>query len=420
MSAQGRPGDLRSGPRGLSSREAERRVLQYGRNEVTRRGSSGRVGELVRQFVHPLALLLWAAAALAVAAGNATLAIAIVAVIVLNAFLAFLQEAQAERATEALSELLPPQVLVWRDEEMIEVDAALLVPGDVIALAEGDRISADARLISGAVEVDMSPLTGESLAVSREAGEDRAAVGSELDSSAAVFAGSLCTQGEAQAEITATGMATQLGRIAALTQRVTVEISPLQEQVNRAAWLIAAIAVGSGVVFFVAGVTIANLSIAFALTAAIGLLVGNVPEGLLPTITLSLAGAVRRMARRRALVKRLTAVETLGSTDVICTDKTGTLTEGRMAPIWAWVPGHELKLGSDPDPGVAGRFAALARTAILCNNATFAIVDGVPAKHGDPSESALLEAAESSARTWPRVSASASRAAARSLPSTPT
>ena len=142
----------------------------------------------------------------------------------------------------------------------------------------------------------------------------------------------------------ATAMSTQLGRIAALSQRVKPEISPLQRQVNKVAWLIAAIAVGAGVVFFFAGTTLAGLSLAAAVTFAIGLLVANVPEGLLPTITLSLAGGVRRMAARRALVKRLTAVETLGSTDVICTDKTGTLTEGSMSVRLLWAAGAELEI----------------------------------------------------------------------------
>jgi len=385
-------------PRGLTSREAGRRLAQFGRNEVVRRGGTSRWRELGRQFAHPLALLLWAAAALAVVAGNLTLAIAIVAVIVLNAVLAFFQEAQAERATEALGALLPPQVRVRRDGRVVQVEAALLVPGDVMLLAEGDRISADATLTTGAVDVDMSPLTGESEPVTREAGPPAAPGRDPLGDPTRVFAGTLCTQGDAEALVSATAMHTQLGRIAALTERVRAEVSPLQEQVNRAAWLIAAIAVASGVVFFFAGIGLGGLSVSFALTAAIGLLVGNVPEGLLPTITLALAGAVRRMAKRRALVKRLTAVETLGSTDVICTDKTGTLTAGEMAARLVWADGVELRAdgGAAADaPTVPDLPAlrALARTAVLCNNATLAVVDGKVERHGDPSESALLEAA---------------------------
>ena len=382
--------DLRTQTGGLTSREATRRFAQYGGNEITRREGTSQVGELVRQFSHPLALLLWVAAALAVVGGNTTLAIAIGAVIVINAVLAFFQEVQASRATEALREFLPPHTRVRRDGEVAEVEATRLVPGDVVLIDEGDRLSADARLISGGIEVDMSPLTGESQPVARDANSDGRAEGL-LDAQDLVFAGTLCTGGEAEAVVYATGMTTQLGRIAALAQRVKVETSPLQQQVNRAAWLIAAIAVASGIVFFVAGVTVAGLSIAFAVTAAIGLLVGNVPEGLLPIITLSLAGAVRRMARRKALVKRLTAVETLGSTDVICTDKTGTLTEGRMAVRAVWAEGEELVLDGKPiHPDARGPFAALARTAVRCNNASLeAGHDSV----GDPSEVALLAAA---------------------------
>ena len=380
-------------PDGLSSREAARRLTQFGPNEITRRATQSRLGELVRQLAHPLALLLWIAAVLTFASGSRTLAIAIVTVIMVNAILAYAQELQAERATEALRELLPPQVRVRREGVEVSVAAGLLVPGDVILLDEGERLSADARLIEGSLEVDMAALTGESQPVVRSA-DAIAAVPRVLESEDLVFAGTLCTAGDARAVVYATGMATQLGRIAALSQRVKPEISPLQRQVNRVAWLIAAIAVAAGLIFFAAGTTLAGLSLTAAVTFAVGLLVANVPEGLLPTITLSLAGGVRRMAARRALVKRLTAVETLGSTDVICTDKTGTLTEGSMSVTALWIAGAEVvpAAGCAPAPD---RFAALLRTAIRCNNAHIDHSDGGRlVRTGDPSESALLVAAE--------------------------
>jgi magnesium-transporting ATPase (P-type) len=250
----------------------------------------------------------------------------------------------------------------------LDVPAVKLVPGDVVLLEEGDRLSADARLTDGSVEVDMAPLTGESQPVVRSATAIRRAA-SVLESEDLVFAGTLYTGGEAEAVVYATGMSTQLGRIAALSQRVEPEISPLQRQVNRVAWLIAAIAVAAGGLFFFAGTTLAGLSRAAAVTFAIGLLVANVPEGLLPTITLSLAGGVRRMAARRALVKRLTAVETLGSTDVICTDKTGTLTEGSMSVRHLWCAGAELEVASAIEGPVPDLFGAVLRTAVCCNNA---------------------------------------------------
>jgi len=377
---------------GLSSREAERRVAQFGRNEISRTAQRSWVRELVRQLVHALALLLWVAAALASASGNQTLAIAIIAVILLNAALAYMQELQAERATEALRELLPPHARVRRDGTELDVPAVMLVPGDVVLLEEGDRLSADARLTDGSVEVDVAPLTGESQPVVRSAAAVQRAA-SVLESEDLVFAGTLCTGGEAEAVVYATGMGTQLGRIAALSQRVEPDISPLQRQVNRVAWLIAAIAVAAGVLFFFAGTTLAGLSLAAAVTFAIGLLVANVPEGLLPTITLSLAGGVRRMAGRRALVKRLTAVETLGSTDVICTDKTGTLTEGSMSVRLLWCAGAELDVASAIEELVPDLFGALLRTAVRCNNARLERKGEHWARGGDPSESALLLAA---------------------------
>ena len=377
---------------GLSSREAERRLAQFGSNQIARAAGPAWWQELARQLAHPLALLLWVAAALAAASGSGTLALAIVAVIVLNAALAYAQELQAERATEALRALLPVRARVRRDGTEMEVAADALVPGDVVLLAEGDRLSADARLIEGSLEVSMAPLTGESEPVVRSASAiERAA--SVLESEDLVFGGTLCTGGDAEAVVYATGMATQLGRIAALSQRVTPEISPLQRQVNRVAWLIAAIAVAAGIVFFAVGTTLAGLSLAAAVTFAIGLLVANVPEGLLPTITLSLAGGVRRMAARRALVKRLTAVETLGSTNVICTDKTGTLTEGTMSARLLWCDGAELRLPPAPGSAAPKLFAALLRTAVRCNNARLERDGRAWVRSGDPGESALLVAA---------------------------
>ena len=313
--------------------------------------------------------------------------------IVLNAFFAFGQELQAERATEALREYLPPRARVRRGGERVEIDATELVPGDLLLIDEGDRLSADARLVEGAVEIDASPLTGESQPVSRLAGPSEPGVPA-LEAANLVFSGTLCTGGEAEAVVFATAMGTQLGRIAALSQRVRVEASPLQLQVNRVALLIAAIAVAAGLVFFAVGTVVAGLSLGDAATFAIGLLVANVPEGLLPTITLALAVGVRRMARRRALVKRLTAVETLGSTDVICTDKTGTLTEGRMSVRALWAEGEELRPGEGRiERAAAEPFSALLRTALRCNNATAHREADGWGRGGDPSESALLVAA---------------------------
>src|SRR5581483_9212513 len=348
------------------------------------RRRAGAALELARQLSHPLALLLWLAAALALAAGSAALAGAIVGGVVVNALFAFLQERQAERAVEALGRYLPPQATVMRDGARRTIDARLLVRGDVLLLAEGDRISADARLVEGAVEVDLSTLTGESLPVTRSAVTAPPDV-PPLEAPNLVFSGSSCTGGEAVAVVVNTGMYTQLGRIAALSQRVRYEPSPLERQVKRVAWLIAAVAVGAGLAFLPIGTFAAGLPLGDALGFSIGLIVANVPEGLLPTITLALAVGVRALARSGALVKRLSAIETLGSTTVICTDKTGTLTQNRMQVVRVFAGGRTRPLPAPPSPALA----ELARVLAACNNAALE----PPA--GDPTELALLGAAAS-------------------------
>jgi magnesium-transporting ATPase (P-type) len=320
--------DLRSRPDGLSARDAARRLVIYGPNELVRKSGGHRIRELGRQFTHPLALLLWLAAGLAAVAHTLPLSIAIVAVIVLNAFLAFAQEQQAERAVETLARYLPAKAKVVRDGSRQLIDATELVPGDVLIVEEGDRVSADVRMLDGAVEVDLSTLTGESMPAYRSADlDDRA--GPVLEARDLLFSGTTCIGGDARALVFATGMHTELGRIAALSQRVGREESPLERQVKRVAWLIALIAVAAGAAFLPLAALVAHLPLPDAFNFAIGLLVANVPEGLLPTITLALAVGVRILARHGAVIKRLSAVETLGSTTVICTDKTGTLTLNR-------------------------------------------------------------------------------------------
>ncbi len=378
---------LRARRSGLSSREAQRRLVQYGPNELRRRGGTRWPKELARQFTHPLALLLWAAALLAWLAGIVAVAIAIVVVIVINAVFAFIQEAQAERAVEALAAFLPAQAKVVRDGAEHTIPARELVPGDVLALEEGDRISADARLLSGTIEVDMSMLTGESVPVVRSAEmlDTRVPL---LSARELVLSGTACTEGDARALVFATGMHTEIGRIAALSERVTAEESPLEQQVRRVAWLIALIAVGLGIAFMPLAMLGAGLPFKDAVVFAVGLLVGNVPEGLLPVITLALAVGVRGLVRQGAVVKRLSAVETLGSTDVICTDKTGTLTENRMRVTSVWSPSEELDLVAGGEPGPALRELAMAMAA--CNNAQPG--DGGEV-FGDPTEVALMAAA---------------------------
>ena len=380
--------ELRTTPDGLTGREAAHRQAVYGANSLVRPSGRRWPGELLSQFTQPLAMLLMVAALLAWAGGTPALSLAVIAVILLNAGFAFVQERQAEQAVDALSAFLPPTAQVIRDRSRCEIAAADLVPGDVIVVSEGDRVCADARLIDGTVQLDLSALTGESLPIRRSA-DPAAFEGALLDATDLIFSGTSCTGGVATAVVTRTGMHTELGRIAALSQRGTTTPSPLEKQVRRVTWIIAAASLVIGAAFVPAGL-LAGLSWAAAITFSIGLIVANVPEGLLPTITLALAAGVRELAHRGAVVKRLSAVETLGSVTVICTDKTGTLTQNRMTVTRLWLSGGEHDVtDTSGDP----RALSLAAAAASCTTAEAPNKDQ-PAGSGDPTELALLALAD--------------------------
>lgn len=390
--------DLRSDRQGLSAREAERRSVVHGSNELQRRRGREWPGEILGQLTHPLALLLWVAAGLAVVSGASPLAVAIVLVILVNALFAFVQELHAEQAVEALSAFLPETATVVRDRFEQVVDARTLVPGDVIILDEGRRVSADVRLISGSVQVDLSTLTGESVPVTVSA-DSTSNAGPLVSARDIAFSGTDVLGGKATGLVFATGMRTEIGRIAALSQRVGRDESPLEKQVKKVAWLIACVAVVMGAAFIPLGSLIAGLSWGDSINFAIGLLVANVPEGLLPIITLALAVGVRTLAKRGALVKRISAVETLGSTSVICTDKTGTLTQNRMRVTRLWTPGGVLSFDANgatdstwPEGSVPRR---VAHAITYCCNAEIGdgrVEDGGD-DSGDPTELAMLRAA---------------------------
>jgi E1-E2 ATPase/Cation transporter/ATPase, N-terminus len=255
--------DLRTSRDGLSSAEAQRRTVQYGPNELRRRQGTSWLSKVAAQLVQPLALLLWVAAGLEFAIGNHAVGIAVVLVIVINAAMALIQERQAERSVEALSAYLPQRTTVTRDGHLATVAASELVPGDIIELEEGERIPADVRLIEGTIELDMSALTGESEPVLRAAEMVDAGV-PRLQARGLAFMGTTCTEGEARAVVFATGMHTELGRIASVSQRVGVGRSPLERQVRKLSWLIAAV----GVALSIAFVPIAVFVLRPALTGA--------------------------------------------------------------------------------------------------------------------------------------------------------
>jgi len=384
---------LRSSEQGLTTAEAERRLAEYGANRLAEIGHEAEWRRFLGEFTHFFALILWVAAGLAFFAesrspgeGMWQLGAAIVAVIVINGSFSFWQEYRAERAIAALRKLLPQTVKVLRDGELFTLPADSLVPGDVILLAEGDNVPADCRLIAGAdVRVNMATVTGESLPKARHpqgvAGE------TPVDTRNLLLAGTSLVSGEGRAIVFATGMKTEFGRIAHLTQTAEKTVSHLQIEIVRLSRLVAIFATALGLLFFAIGAAI-GLPFWANLMFAIGIIVANVPEGLLPTVTLSLAMATQRMARRNALVRHLPAVETLGATTVICSDKTGTLTENRMSARQAFCAGELYDAHRAPAGSAAGH---LLRNAANCHNLKRAQQGGSEVWLGDPMEAALRD-----------------------------
>ncbi|MGB7416342.1 MAG: cation-transporting P-type ATPase, partial [Thermosynechococcaceae cyanobacterium] len=347
---------------------------------------------------------------------------AIWAVILINAIFSFSQEFQAEQAMAALKNVLPAQVKVYRDGELKVIAARELVPGDVMQLEEGDRISADARLVSAqALYVDTSILTGESLPVSRTADPVVAkgvipAAGKvqPAELSNLVFAGSTVAAGRGLAVVYATADRTEFGHVAHLTTTVKREPSTLELQIAQIVRFITGLAISMGILIFVLTNLLVGMEVKESFIFAIGIIVAFVPEGLLPTVTLSLAIGVKRMAEQNALVRRLSAVETLSSTTVICTDKTGTLTQNEMTVRSLWIPSTQIEVtgvGYVPDgevrtpkePQTQLQVQLLLAGGALCSNArlihltTPAQGTAAPISDwqevGDPTEAALLVAA---------------------------
>jgi sodium/potassium-transporting ATPase subunit alpha len=384
---------LKSAERGLDSAEAQRRLREFGPNRIEEVKGKPLWLRFLREFTHFFAIILWVAAALAFLAevrdpgsGMWQLGSAILAVILINGVFSFFQEYRAERAIAALRQLLPAIVNVRRDGEILALAAELLVPGDLVLLEEGGKVPADCRLIHAAgVRVNLSTITGESLARSRTA--DSSNELNPLDAKNVLLAGTSLVAGQAQAVVYATGMRTEFGRIAHLTQTVGEAGSPLQREIARLSRLIAALASVLGLVVFGIGVAI-GLPLWQSATFAIGIIVANVPEGLLPTVTLSLAMATQRMAKRNALVRHLPSVETLGSTTAICSDKTGTLTQGRMTVKQAYV--GRLREATDDLAGLVDDLHLL-RNARQCHNLKRGRRDGIETWLGDPMEVALAE-----------------------------
>ncbi|MFO7634673.1 MAG: cation-transporting P-type ATPase [Caldilinea sp.] len=399
-----------STPSGLSEAEALSRLRRVGPNRLAEVRGKPLYQKLLANFTHLMAILLWVGGVIAVIAGMPQLAVAVWLVVAINGLFSFWQEYKAEKATEALRRLLPVYARVLRDGRECRLLAEELVSGDAILLAEGDAISADARLVREAeLRVDQSTLSGEAHAVHKSVEPIGGMQLTVTELPNLVFAGTNIVSGSGKAVVYATGMATEFGRIAQMTQATGGDLSPLQKEIQVLTKVLSFFAVLVGAAFFVIAWLVTRMSLAESFIFALGMIVAFVPEGLLPTVTLALAIGVQRMVGRHALVKRLSSVETLGCTSVICTDKTGTLTQNEMTVRDLWtatqrvtvsgagytpsgdfqIDGSAVELGDDP--------RTLLVAATLCNNAHLLPPD---AEHerwtvlGDPTEAALRVAAQ--------------------------
>jgi len=419
---------------GLSEQEASRRLQECGPNVLEETGKEGILSKYIRQFRNFFSILLTIGALLSFLGeylepgqGNLYIGIALAGVVILNSTFTFVQEYQAAKTMESFRQLLPPRAKVLREGKIREILASELVVGDIILLEEGDKVPADGRLIeTNSLKVDHSNITGEAEPQLRSLECTNSNI---LECRNMVFSGTLVQSGNGKAVVFGIGKNTQIGNLAILTEKISSVETPIRRELNRFIKIISTIAIFMGVTFFILAFLLHDTFFA-SLIFAIGIIVANVPEGLLPTVTLALSLASKRMASRNALIKNLESVETLGSTTVICTDKTGTLTQNRMA-VNSLIVGFESlvpEAHSGPEKRIAEREAeestkqgiagkvmvsgakrvyvvespiwdpkkvppALIRAAGLCNNAK---IQELPAGYtGDPTEGALLVFANS-------------------------
>ncbi len=370
--------------RGLESADAARRLAEQGANELQEQGGVSPWRLLWGQFTSTMALILGAAALISLGIGSVRDAMTILAIVCLFTLLGFVQEYKAERSLRALKRLAVPTVRVRRDGVVSEISASYLVAGDVILLEAGNVVPADCRLLEFfALKVQESLLTGETEAVEKQSKslvDDNLPIG---DRSNMVWMGTTVSAGRGVALVVATAMATELGRIAGMLQSVRKEWTPLQKRLDRLGKVLAVLAVTIAAVVFGLGVWRGE-PLRDMLMTAVSLAVAAIPEGLPAVVTITLAIGAQRMLKRHALIRKLPAVETLGSVTVICTDKTGTLTQNRMTVTGLFGIAGLSEAEDNDDTGL------LRMAAVLCNDAILRSTDGQTAVVGDPTEAALL------------------------------
>ncbi len=397
---------------GLTGKEAEKRLAKYGQNVISKEKKKSLILKFFSYFVDIFSLLLLVAAFISFLFGGEMGyrdALVITGIIFLNTIIEFIQEYKAEKIVEALRKILPRKAQILRDGKEIEVLASDIVPGDILILDEGDEIPADGRIISeNELETNDFTLTGESVPQSKFAEVIKnKAVLTDIDNM--VFAGTSVASGNAKVLVTATGMDTEFGKIACITQKIEDEPSPLQKELFKTGKIIARITVLIGILIFALNMLLGK-PFSFSLVFALSLAVAMVPEGLPATVSISLALAVKKMAKRKALVKKLSAVETLGGATVICSDKTGTITKNEMTvkEIWTdfkdvhvqgvgYAPKGEFVLNGKRIAKSSAPLNELLEAGALCTNAK--LIRPLENKDrwtilGDPTEGALITLAE--------------------------
>ena len=384
---------------GLSSQEAQQRLGQYGENKLAEKKKKTNLQRFLEQFKDAMIIILLLAAAVSFVVacfGHDPMEffepLLILLIVVLNAVLGMVQEAKAEKALDALKSMSAPHARVLRDGKEQVIDAAQLVPGDVIRLEAGDFIPADARLLkSVSLKSEESALTGESVPSEKDAAalvEKKAPLG---DRSNMVFSGCSVTYGTATAVVTGTGMNTEMGKIAGLLEGEEEGQTPLQQKLAQLGKYLGFVALAACAVIFVVGL-VNGINVLEIFMTAVSLAVSAIPEGLPAIVTIVLAIGVQRMVRKNALIRRLPAVETLGSASVICSDKTGTLTQNRMTLVKLWVEGEqELEAVSTSNTQAAREL--LRYGALCCDGSVVYKEDGTEQHIGDPTETSILVAA---------------------------
>ena len=391
---------------GLTSEEAAARLAQYGPNELDVSEGVRWHNILLRQFADVLVAILLLAAFVSAFVGDPIDAAAILAIVLLNALLGFTQEWKAERALAALRRMLTLKSAVIRDGQQTVVEASEIVPGDIVAITVGDRVPADLRLVDAVnLQLDESTLTGESAPVEKQ---DRPVVPEAPlpDQRSMAWTGSAVTNGHGTGIAVATGKATEFGKIASLTQAVDVDPTPLQRKLAGLGKQLGVLAIALAAIIAVTGWQMGKPPLEMFMTG-VSLAVAVVPEGLPAVVTLTMALGVRSMVRRRALLRRLQAAESLGAATVICTDKTGTLTQNQMTVEQIWLPAETLTVtgkgyapigqfqrdGKSIDPASDWSLVELLRTAVLCSHASLERDSAGWIQVGEPTEAALVVAA---------------------------